>query len=316
VTKPCPVLEGPHLSIHVLTGQGAPTVPDAGNHLPTRRRRIYPSDTSDAEWQVLAPLVPVGGTRPGRGGRPVTYPRRDIVDGIRYVVRTGCQWDALPADFPPWPLVRHYFIVWTRDGTLNRIHNSLREQVRQAEGRTAQPSAALVDSQSVRGADTVGRPSRGYDAGKKINGRKRHIITDTTGLLLAVLVTGAHVQDRDAGYLLMWIIRTVFPTIRLVWADSGYAGQLVDWAHTTFGLTVQIVRKLAGQTTFVVLPRRWCVERTFSWINRCRRTVRDYERRPDHHAAMVQWAMVIIMTRRLARHRIAKAAPPPTAKAA
>jgi putative transposase len=185
------------------------------------------------------------------------------------------------------------------------MHNALREQVRRAEGRDRDPSAALVDSQSVRGADTVGAASRGYDAGKKVNGRKRHIVTDTTGLLLVVLVTTAGMQDRDAGYTLMWIIRTVFPTIRLVWADGGYAGQLVDWATTALGLTVQIVSKLAGQVGFVVLPRRWCVERTFSWINRCRRTVRDYERLPAHHAAMVQWAMIIVMTRRLARHHSA-----------
>jgi transposase len=172
VTKPLPPLEGPLLSTHVLTGQGAPAVPEAGEHLPAQRPRTYPSDTCDAQWQVLASLVPAGGTRPERGGRPVVCPRRDVVDGIRYVVRTGCQWDALPAGFPPWPLVRHYFTAWTRDGTLGRIHDTLREQVRQAEGRTAQPSAALVDSQSVRGADTVGRSSRGYDAGKKTDGRK------------------------------------------------------------------------------------------------------------------------------------------------
>jgi transposase len=295
------------MSIHVLTGQPATTVPGTGEHLPTRRPRTYPSDTSDAEWRLLAPLVPVGGTRPGRGGRPVHYPRRDIVDAIRYLARTGCQWDALPVDFPPAPLVKHYFTIWTRDGTLTRLHNTLREQIRQAEGRNRQPSAALIDSQSLRGADTVPRTSRGYDSGKKVNGRKRHIITDTCGWLLAVLVTGAGVQDRDAGQLLTWILRTVFPTIRHVWADGGYAGKLVDYA-TTLGITLQIVSKLAGQTGFVVLPRRWCVERTFSWINRCRRTVRDYERLPDHHAAMVYWAMTIIMARRLARHQTTRQA--------
>jgi transposase len=301
------------LSIHVLTGHGAPAVAEPDQHLPTRRRRVYPSDTSDIEWQILAPLVPVGGPRPGVGGRPVTYPRRDIVDAIRYVARTGCQWDALPADFPPAALVKHYFTVWTRDGTLARLHNTLREQIRQVEGRNLDPSAALVDSQTLRGAETVPRTSRGYDAGKKANGRKRHIVTDTCGWLLAVLVTGAHVQDRTAGHTLMWIIRTAFPTIRPVWADSGYAGKLVDYAATVLGLTVQIVSKLAGQTTFVVLPRRWCVERTFSWINRCRRTVRDYERLPAHHAAMVYWAMIIIMGRRLARHQTTgRAIPQPT----
>jgi transposase len=288
-------------------------VSGTGEHLPTVRPRTYPSDTSDAEWQILAPLVPVGGTRPGVGGRPVSYPRRDVVDAIRYLARTGCQWDALPVDFPPHPLVKHYFTVWTRDGTLARVHHSLREQVRQVEGRNADPSAALVDAQAVRGAETVSRSSRGFDAGKRVNGRKRHIVTDTCGWLLAVAVTGANVQDRDAGRLLMWVIRTVFPTIRLVWADSGYAGKLVDYATTMLGITVHIVTKLAGQVGFVVLPRRWCVERTFSWINRCRRTVRDYERHPAHHAAMVYWAMIIVMGRRLARHQAAgRLIPQPT----
>ncbi|WP_203861972.1 IS5 family transposase [Plantactinospora mayteni] len=156
---------------------------------------------------------------------------------------------------------------------------------------------------SPYGAETVCRPSRGYDAGKRVNGRKRHIAVDTRGLLLAVLVTGANVQDRAAAPALLQALRTCFPVIRLVWADSGYAGRVVGWAAAHLALTVRIVAKLAGQTTFVVLHRRWAVERTFSWINRCRRTVRDYERLPDHHAAMVQWAMIIVMTRRLARHQ-------------
>lgn len=303
------------MSIHVLTGQAAPAVPHPGEHLPTRRPRTYPSDTTDAEWRILGPLVPVGGTQPGRGGRPVSYPRRDIVDAIRYLVRTGCQWDALPIDFPPAPLVKHYFTVWTRDGTLNQLHNTLREQVRQVDGRDRDPSAALLDSQSLRGAETVPRTSRGYDSGKKVNGRKRHIVTDTCGWLLAVLVTGANVQDRDAGHLLMWILHTVFPTVRHVWADGGYAGKLVDYATTMLGITVQIVSKLAGQVGFIVLPRRWCVERTFSWINRCRRTVRDYDRLPEHHAATVYWAMIIIMGRRLARHHATGRTTPQPARA-
>lgn len=290
-------------------------MPQPGEHLPTKRPRTYPSDTSEVEWQIIAPLVPVGGTRPGVGGRPVSYPRHDVVDAIRYLARTGCQWDALPVDFPPHPLVKHYFTTWTRDGTLARIHNTLREQVRQVEGRTADPSAALVDAQAVRGAETVSRSSRGFDAGKRVNGRKRHIVTDTCGWLLAVAVTGANVQDRDAGRLLMWVIRTVFPTVRLVWADSGYAGKLVDYATSVLGITVHIVTKLAGQVGFVVLPRRWSVERTFSWINRCRRTVRDYERHPAHHAAMVCWAMIIIMGRRLARHQAAGRLIPQPARA-
>jgi transposase len=299
------------VSFYLVAGQGASTDPaPTGEHLPTQRPRRYPSDTDDDEWAVMAPYVPVGGTT-AQGGHPVTYPRRDIVDAIRYVDRTSCQWRALPTDFPPWDTVYYYFRTWTRNGTLTRMHDGLRVQLRQALGRNADPSAAAADSQSVRAAETVAKTSRGYDAGKKINGRKRHIVVDTCGLLLVVLVTGANVQDRDAARLLLWALRTCFPTIRLLWADGGYSGQLVEWATTVLALTVEIVRKLAGQIGFQVLPRRWVAERTFAWINRCRRTVRDYERLPAHHAAMVQWSMVIIMTRRLARHRRTAHPPPP-----
>jgi transposase len=287
--------------VYLVSGTSTSTTPATlADHLPTRRPRHYPSDTSDTEWAILAPHVPAGNGR----GRPIVYPRRDVVDAIRYLDRTGCQWDALPADFPHPKLVYHYFKTWTLDGTLDRMHHQLRDQVRQqCEDRDAQPSAALVDSQSLRGAETVARSRRGYDAGKKINGTKRHIAVDTCGLLLAVLVTGAGVQDRHAARPLLWAMHACFPGVRLVWADSGYAGHLVAWSIQQLCLRVQIVAKLAGQTTLVVLHRRWALERTFSWINRCRKTVRDYERLPQHHAAMVQWSMIIVMTRRLARHQ-------------
>jgi transposase len=290
------------MSLYLVAGVGAST--DAAtphDHLPSARTRRYPSDTTDAEWAVLAPLVPVGGSGP-HGGRPPVHSRRDIIDAIRYVTHNGGVWRALPADFPPWKTVHDYHTRWAADGTVNRIHNALREQVRAAEGRDPDPSAALVDSQSVRAAESVTTAQRGYDAGKKINGRKRHIATDTTGLLLVVLVTAASVQDRDAGRLLLWALNTCFPGVRKVWADGGYAGHLVDLAAAAYRISVEIVRKLAGQVGFTVLPRRWVVERTLSWITRCRRAVRDYERRPEHHAAIVQWSMIIIMTRRLARH--------------
>lgn len=283
--------------------------------MPTSRRRCYPSDTSDAEWEIIAPYIPVGGTVAGRGGRPVSYPRRDIVDAIRYLDHNGGVWRALPVDFPPPQTVYHYFRKWNRDGTLSRMHNGLREQVRLAEGRNAEPSAASLDSQTVRAAETVAKARRGYDGGKKLNGTKRHIAVDTCGLLLVVLVTAASVQDREGGRMLLWTLAGCFRRIRMVWVDGAYSGGPVTLG-TALGMVVQVVAKLAGQVGFQVLPRRWVVERTFSWINRCRRTVRDYERRSDHHAAMVQWAMVIIMSRRLARHRTAKAASPPTAKAA
>ncbi len=291
------------MSLYLVAGCGAPTDPVlVGQHLPTGRPPRYPSDTTDGEWQIMSGYIPVGGTVAGCGGGPVTYPRRDIVDAIRYLDHNSCVWRALPVDFPPWPTVYHYFRVWNRDGTLTAMHNGLREQVRIAEGRAAEPSAAILDSQSIRAAETVARTSRGFDGGKKVNGRKRHIAVDTIGLLLVVLVTGAGVQDRNGGQLLLWALAGCFQRISMVWVDGGYSGGPVNLG-AVLGLTVHVVAKLAGQIGFTVLPRRWVVERTFSWINRCRRTVRDYERLPEHHAAMVQWAMVIIMTRRLARYQ-------------
>jgi putative transposase len=224
------------------------------------------------------------------------------VDAIRYVAHNGAVWRALPADFPPWKTVYDYHRRWSADGTVNRIHNVLRDRIRTAEGRQPDPSAAIVDSQSVRAAETVPAGSRGYDAGKQVNGRKRHIAVDTLGLLLVVAVTAANIQDRVAARALIYALRGCSQRLSLVWADSAYTGTLLGFA-ATLGIAVQIVAKLAGQKGFQVLPRRWVVERTFAWISRCRRTVRDYERQPAHHAAFVQWSMIIIMSRRLARYQ-------------
>jgi putative transposase len=289
------------MTFYLVGGAGASTTPVVStDHLPSRRSRRYPSDTTDTEWQIIAALIPAG--QPGRrGGRRPVHSRRDIVDAIRYLAHNGCVWRALPSDFPPWQTVYDYHARWSSDGTINHLHNTLREQVRAAAGREAEPSAAIIDSQSVRAAETVARASRGYDAGKKVNGRKRHIAVDTIGLLLVVAVSAASVQDRHAGRTLIWAVRAFCRKVTMIWADSGYSGTLVDYA-ATLGITVQIVAKLAGQIGFHVLPRRWVVERTLSWISRYRRTVRDYERLPEHHAAIVQWSMIIIMTRRLARH--------------
>jgi len=267
---------------------------------PSQRRRRYPSDTTDQEWTLLEALLPPPACTHAAGGRPEAHPRREVVDAIRYLVHNGCVWRALPADFPPWRTVYGFFARWAADGTLDRVHDTLRDQVRVDAGRQPQPSAAIIDSQSVRAADTVPKQTRGFDAGKKVNGRKRHIAVDTLGLLLAIVVTAASTQDRDAARPLLWRLRVAQRRIRLVWADAGYAGKLVVWAATTLGLRVDIVRRRLAHA-FQVLPRRWVVERTFAWISRHRRTVRDYERLPDHHRAMVTWAMIIVMTRRLAR---------------
>jgi transposase len=269
------------------------------------RARRYPSDMTDAEWAVCEPLLPAPAWLAGRGGRPAARCMRDIVDAIRYLTHNGPVWRALPADFPPAWTVYWWADKWQADGSAERMHADLRERVRLAAGRTARPSAAVIDSQSVKGSEMIAQSRRGYDAGKKINGTKRHIAVDTLGLLLTVLVTAASVQDRDAAMPLLWNLRRAFPTVKLAWADGGYTGKPVTWAKTWLRLSLQIVKRPVGLHTFQVLPRRWVVERTLSWITRHRRTVRDYERLPAHHETYVYWAMIIVMTRRLARQSAA-----------
>jgi transposase len=268
---------------------------------------------TEAEWAVCEPLLPAPAWLAGKGGRPSGHCMRDIADGIRYLTHNGPVWRALPADFPPPGTVYWWASKWQADGSTETMHGQLREQVRQVAGRKAGPTAAIIDSQSVKAAEEVPRTGRGYDAAKKVNGRKRHIAVDTIGLLLTVLVTAAAVQDRDAAKPLLWNLRKAFPSVRLAWADGGYAGKLVSWAKTALKLTVEIVRRPDDLHTFQVLPRRWVVERTLAWITRHRRTVRDYERLPAHHETYIYWAMIIVMTRRLARKTASTPAQPQAA---
>jgi transposase len=262
---------------------------------PARPGRRYPSDLSNPEWAVIEPLLP----GPCPRGRPLVHARRVIVDAILYVNRTGCAWRYLPKDFPPWRTVYGYFARWRDDGTLARLHDRLRDQARAAAGRDPRPTAAVIDSQSVKAADTVPKASRGWDNAKKVNGRKRHIAVDTTGLLLAVVITAASVQDRDGARPLLWNLSRCCTRIRLAWADSGYsARKLAAWA-SALKIQLEIVRKPSTHT-FEVLPRRWVVERTLAWITAHRRCARDYERLPESHEAMVLWAMIALMTQRLA----------------
>jgi putative transposase len=265
--------------------------------LPGRGARRYPSDLTDAQWQVIAAHLPR--YVPGGRGRPRIWPARRIVEAILYLDRTGCAWRYLPSDFPPWQTVYGYFAAWRDDGTLARLHGQLRAQVRTAAGRQPQPSAAVIDSQSVRAADTVPKASRGWDNAKKVNGRKRHIAVDTTGLVLDVVITPASIQDRHGARPLLWNTHRACRGVRLVWADAGYSGKLAAWAEA-LKMTLQIVAK-RDPHAFEVLPRRWVVERTFAWISKHRRTVRDYEHLPASHEAMILWAMIALMTRRLAQ---------------
>jgi transposase len=256
---------------------------------------------TDAQWAVVEPLLPPPGNTAGRGGRPEKHPRRVILDAIFYVVRGGIAWRQLPADFPPAMTVYDLFRRWARTGVWTRVHDGLRDLVRVHAGRDPLPTAAIIDSQTVRGADTVPSASAGYDAGKKTKGRKRHIAVDTMGLLLAVVVTAACIQDRDGAHRLLVALRARFCTIGHIWADGGYAGRLLSWAHQILSFTVDIVKRTDTISGFLVLPRRWVVERTFGWITKHRRCVRDYETLPEHHEAMVTIAMIMTMSRRLAR---------------
>src|SRR5271166_812219 len=237
--------------------------------------RGYPSDLADAQWQVIAPHLPP--EVPGRRGRPRIWPLRRIIEANLFLDRAGCAWRYLPSDFPPWPTVYGYFAAWRDDGTLARLHDALRAQARAAAGRDAEPTAAIIDSQSVRAADTV----------------------PTQGLLLAVVITAASVQDRDAARPLLWNLHRTSRRVRLIWADAVYTGKLASWA-AALKMNLQIVPRRQAHA-FEVLPRRWVVERTFAWISKHRRTVRDYERLPASHEAMVLWAMIALMACRLAQ---------------
>jgi transposase len=261
------------------------------------REPCYPSDLTDEQWALVEPLLPPAGS----GGRPEKHERRAVVDAVLYVVRTGCSWRQLPADFPPWQTVYWYFVRWEKQRVTLTMLDALRQQIRVADGRDPEPSAGIIDSQSVKGAESVGRESRGYDAGKKVNGRKRFIVTDTLGLLITVTVCAASAQDRDGAKGALLGMFLTAPRCRFVFADAGFAGRLVEWAGRVLHTIVHIVRKPADQQGFVVLPRRWAVERTLAWLTAHRRLARDYERHPATSEAMIRWAAINTMTRRLAR---------------
>lgn len=256
----------------------------------------YPSSLTDPQWETIQPLLP---KRPG-GGRPPRHHRRAILDAIFYVLRTGGAWRLLPHDFAPWQTVYGYFRRWRQQGVWKTIHDTLVVRVRRAAGKWPTASAAILDSQSVKSADQAG--PRGYDAGKKIKGRKRHLLVDTLGLVIAGLVTSAAIQDRDGARSLLRWLRHHASRLRLIWADGGYAGVLVSWLwqlRAQRRVRLEIVKRRAAQRGFAVLPKRWIVERTLGWLMKQRRLRCDYEQLLATSEAMIHLAMIRLMLRRL-----------------
>lgn len=261
-------------------------------------RASYPSDVTDTEWLLLAPLIPPA--KPG--GRPGDVNMREVLNGIFYVLKEGITWRALPHDLPPWPTVYGYFNRWRQVGLWERLNDALREAVRQWAGREAEPSVAILDSQSVKTSAVPGE--RGYDKAKNVTGRKRHILVDVLGLLLVVLVHKASIQERDgAKTLLQRAQQKGFVRLALIWADGGYAGQpMIDWVFRLAGWLFEIIKRPDDAQGFVVLPRRWVVERTFAWLGNYRRLSKDYEVWSETSESLIYAAMVHVMLRRLARH--------------
>ncbi|MGA5198713.1 IS5 family transposase [Streptomyces exfoliatus] len=259
-------------------------------------RRAYRSDVSDARWALIEPVfVAWRAARSGPGAAARVHDLRQIVNAIPYVNRTGIPWEYLPHDFPPFKTVYDYFAKWEADGTTEQVHDLLRDRTRRANARTVEPSAAVVDAQSVKTSGNVAEASQGIDAGKKIKGRKRHLITDTLGLVLAVLVTAASVHDSAGGKQVLTELAAAHPSVTKVWADGGYQTSVIQHgAH--LGIDVEVVQR-PKEKGFQPLPKRWVIERTFGWLMQHRRLARDYEALPQRSRTMIHWAMANKMSR-------------------
>jgi putative transposase len=260
--------------------------------------QLYPNDLTDREWEYIKPLIPPA--KPG--GRDRKTDMRQVINAIFYITRTGCPWRYLPKEYPPWQTTYGYFRAWRIDDSWQQIHDRLRADVREMEGRSAQPSAAILDSQTVKTTDRGG-DERGYDAGKKTYGRKRHILVDTIGLVLLAVVHSAAMQDRDGARLVLAPLAQAFTKLRKIWADSIYAGALVEWVRNLRRhnrIDLEIVKRSDEGKGFVVLPRRWVVERTFAWLSFNRRLSKDYEYLPVTSETFIYISMIRLMLARLA----------------
>lgn len=262
------------------------------------KKKPYTSDLTDEEWKIIKPLLPL--KRKGRG-RPIELDMRQVVNAIFYIVRTGCQWKNLPKDFPNHNSVYYHFRKWCLDGTWRQINTLLRKLDRRKQGRHDDPTAGVIDTQSVKTTEAGGE--RGFDAFKRINGRKRHIVVDTIGNLLDVVVHAAGIQDYQGAKLVLLKLTEIVLSLHKIWADGIYQnGGLVDWVRETLNIALDIVERPPGQKGFQVLPRRWVVERTFGWLGRYRRLSKDYERCTKSSEGVIYIASIHTMLRRVASH--------------